>query len=133
MISAMSQQTTNEPSHSGSALRVGIFGATRAGKTVYLTTLYWLAQKGLLPPGVHGLRPLGPESVEYLGQRYAQLEAGQWPMGNVDSHRIALELDVGNKGLTLSTNDFRGGDFTSAFYSSDPQERERAERFVREL
>ena len=115
------------------ALRVGIFGATRAGKTVYLTSLYWLAQKGRLPPGVHGLRPVGAESAEYLGQRFAQLEAGRWPMGNVDSHPLTLELDVGNKTLTLATNDFRGGDFTSAFYSSEPEEKQRAERFVREL
>ena len=35
--------------------------------------------------------------------------------------------------MTLATNDFRGGDFTAAFYSDDPANKEAREQFVDEL
>ncbi len=116
-----------------SKIRLGLFGATRSGKTVYLTTLYWQSKKGLLPKGIVGLLPADRESAKYLGERYAMVEAGQWPAGNLDSQTVALEISLKYRVIKLTTNDFRGGDFTSAFYSNDPATKERAEQFVRNL
>jgi hypothetical protein len=123
------------PEESGrrSKIRLGLFGATRAGKTVYLTTLYWLSKKGQLPAEVRGVLPADPESASYLGERYAMLEAAQWPRGNVTSHRVALEISLATEIVTLSTNDFRGGDFTTAFYSDDPAYQQQAQDFIRQL
>ncbi len=113
--------------------QLGLFGETRSGKTVYLTTLTWLAAHGQLPPGVLGLRPGDRHSAGYLSERLAMLEAGQWPKGNLDSHPISLLIDRAGKTIELRTNDFKGGDFTAAFCSDDPQDRERAEKFVQQL
>ncbi len=61
------------------------------------------------------------------------LEAGQWPRGNVASHRVTLEISLATEIITLATNDFRGGDFTAAFYSDDPAHQEQAQDFIRQL
>ena len=100
---------------------------------MYLTTLYWLSKKGRLPKEVSGLLPADRESAQYLGERYAMVEAGQWPAGNLDSQQVALEISLRSRVVNLATNDFRGGDFTSAFYSNDPASKGRAEKFVQEL
>ena len=129
----MSLNSLPEESGRRSKVRLGLFGATRAGKTVFLTTLYWLSKKGRLPAEVRGVLPADPESASYLGERYAMLEAGQWPRGNVASHRVTLEISLATEIITLSTNDFRGGDFTAAFYSDDPAHQEQAQDFIRQL
>jgi hypothetical protein len=129
----MSPNSLPEESGRRSKVRLGLFGATRAGKTVFLTTLYWLSKKGQLPAEVRGVLPADPESAGYLGERYAMLEAGQWPRGNVTSHRVTLEISLATEIITLATNDFRGGDFTAAFYSEDPSHQQQAQDFVRQL
>ena len=131
----MFKQIPNEEG-SRSKLQIGVFGAARSGKTVYLTTLYWLSKHGKLPDDVAGLLPADAESAGYLGERLAMIEAGQWPKGNVDCHKISFFVSRKNgKGLWLKTNDFKGGDFTAAFYSSsnDSLSKNRAEQFIRDL
>ena len=126
----MSQLPSREESRSRSQLRLGLFGATRSGKTVYLTTLYWIAKQGRLPEKISSLLPGDSNSAKYLGERYAMVEAGEWPAGNLDSRQIVLDVSFKSKVVTLATNDFRGGDFTAAFYSDDPANKARAEQFV---
>ena len=48
--------------------RLGLFGDTRSGKTMYLTALYWSAQEG----------------------RLAMVRAGQWPPGDLDTEPVRL-------------------------------------------
>ena len=121
----MSQLPSREESRSRSQLRLGLFGATRSGKTVYLTTLYWIAKQGRLPEKISSLLPGDSNSAKYLGERYAMVEAGEWPAGNLDSRQIVLDVSFKSKVVTLATNDFRGGDFTAAFYSDDPANKAR--------
>ncbi len=124
---------TAETQTSRIRFQLGLFGETRSGKTVYLTTLAWLAAHGQLPAEVHGLRPGDRHSAGYLSDRLAMLEAGQWPKGNLDSHPISLLIDRAGRTVELRTNDFKGGDFTAAFCSDDVQDRQRAEQFVQQL
>ena len=112
------------------AFNLGLFGDTRSGKTVYLTALQWLAEEGQLPAGVDGLRPGDAESARYLGRRVAQIRAGQWPDGTIDTTCITLILDTPKESVAIHTRDFRGGDFGTAWYGGN---REDTERFVKEL
>jgi hypothetical protein len=98
-----------------SRFRLGLFGDTRAGKTVYLSALQWMAEEGLLPEG-HNLRPDGPETARYLGSRVAALRSGQWPAGTVGNNEVCLLLDTPAETLAIRTTDFRGGDFGKAFF-----------------
>lgn len=109
---------------------LGLFGDTRSGKTVYLTALQWLAEEGQFPVGINGLRPGDAESARYLGRRVAQIRAGQWPEGTIDTTRITLILDTPKKSVAIHTCDFRGGDFGAAWYDGDHED---TERFVQEL
>jgi hypothetical protein len=110
--------------------RLGLFGDTRSGKTVYLTALKWLAEEGRLPAGVNGLRPADPESARYLGRRVAQMRSGNWPEGTIDTACVSFILDTSGKSVAIKTRDFRGGDFGSAWYEGD---RDDTERFVSEI
>lgn len=111
------------------AFRLGLFGDTRSGKTVLLSSLQWMAEEGALPAG-HNLRPDGPETARYLGERVAMMRAGQWPAGTVANTELRLLLDTPKLTLSIKTVDFRGGDFGKAFFDGNSAE---AERFVRTL
>lgn len=113
-------KTTPSTDQRSSTFRLGLFGDTRSGKTVYLTALTCLARNDQLPPGLVNVREADGETARYLGEKMAMLSAGQWPPGNVDSCELQLLVDRDNGDvLTVTTADFRGGDLADAFYGGD--------------
>jgi hypothetical protein len=101
--------------------RLGLFGDSRSGKTVYLASLQLVAEAGGLAEGV-GLRPGTPASGRYLGERVAYLRDGKWPPGTLDSTEVVLLLDRKTQTIVMNTADFKGGDFGRAFYAGDEGE-----------
>jgi len=102
-------------STNATSFRLGLFGDTRSGKTMYLTALDWLAKEGPIPEGVN-VRPGDPESARYLGDRVAMIRNGQWPPPSADDSDLNLLIEYKDQCVALYTTDFRGGDFKTAFY-----------------
>jgi hypothetical protein len=98
--------------------RLGLFGDTRSGKTMFLAGLQCAAESGQLASDV-GLRAANPKSAQYLGSRVAQLRAGQWPPGTLDAQDVTLLVDKGTKTIAIHAADFKGGDFARAFYDGE--------------
>lgn len=114
-----------------STFRLGLFGDTRSGKTVYLSSLIWLARNGQLPAGLANVREADGDTARYLGEKVAMLSAGKWPAGSAASSELHLLVDRDSgEVLTITTADFRGGDLADAFYGGD---RRAAVRFVSRL
>ena len=109
--------------------RLGLFGDTRSGKTMYLTALYEAAQSGTLPPRVN-LTPEPGSSLAHLHDRLSRIRAGQWPPGDLDVEPIELRLDYQGDCYQLRTKDFKGGDFGDL---ADPKSKLDFERFIAEL
>jgi hypothetical protein len=99
--------------------RLGLFGDTRSGKTVYLSALQYAAEKKMLDPKI-GFRPDEGESAGYLGKRVAALMLHRWPAGNIAASEICLNLDRDRDTIAIHTADFRGGDFGNANYDGKP-------------
>ena len=112
-----------------SDFRLGLFGDTRSGKTIYLTALYGSANDGGLPQGFNVL-PTPGCSLEHLQTRLAMIRAGRWPPGDLDTAKIELQIGYRGKTFALRTNDFQGGRFGDL---TTPESKRAFETFVREL
>jgi hypothetical protein len=114
---------------SAASFRLGLFGDTRSGKTMYLTALWELANSGQLPNGIN-LLPSPGYSTEHLNDRLARVRAGEWPPGDLDISPIELLLEYRGKLFRLRTQDFKGGDFGAL---AEPETKEKFETFIRNL
>lgn len=120
-----SKSDGNKLSH----FRLGLFGDTRSGKTMYLTSIYDSADRGTLPKHIN-LKPQPGSSLAHLHNRLSMVRAGQWPPGDLDTELVALVVDYDNRKYGLQTKDFKGGDFGDF---TEPKSRAEFERFVDEL
>ena len=109
--------------------RLGLFGDTRSGKTMFLTALYNMSQEGRLPHGCN-LRGKPGASLKHLNSRLAMVRSGQWPPGDVAVEPIELLLDYRNRAFCLRTQDFKGGDFGDL---TEPEDKAKFNRFVDNL
>ena len=112
-----------------SNFRLGLFGDTRSGKTMYLTSLYGSAQEGLLVKEVN-LRPNPGSSMKHLNSRLGMIRAGRWPPGDLDIEPIELLLDYKGQTFSLRTRDFKGGNFGNL---TEPTSKAEFEQFVNDL
>jgi len=98
-----------------SIFRLGLFGDTRSGKTVYLAALQWAAKHRALPERVVDIRAADDATAEYIEHQVATIESGEWPPGTLNENSLCLLVDLANGGtLAIETRDFKGGSFGDA-------------------
>lgn len=93
-----------------------ILGRRRAGKTIYLATLY-----NTLWKSVHGLtmKALSGPAHELLMSIVDQLRRGEWPEATLGTRQLEFLLDDGESKRLLVAFDYSGEDFRRAFIEED--------------
>jgi hypothetical protein len=89
-----------------------ILGRRRAGKTVYLATLYnslWKALGGLT------MKALAGPTHKMLTGVADQLQRGQWPEATLGTRQLEFELDDHGHKRVVVAFDYSGEDFRRAF------------------
>ncbi len=86
--------------------RVALFGHRAVGKTTLLAMFYREASTGRVP-GVR-LAASDAAGAAYLGERIAQLEAGEAPAGTLSETELNLRLYHGPGRLDLIVKDYQG-------------------------
>ena len=95
-----------------------ILGRRRAGKTIYLATLYQQLWKSTGPLTMKALA--GP-THKVLAGIAGQLQNGQWPEATLGTRRLEFELDDhGHKRLVVAF-DYSGEDFRRAFVDEETE------------
>jgi hypothetical protein len=112
-----------------SRFRLGLFGDTRSGKTMYFAALHDITDRGQLPSNVN-IKPKPGACLGYLNGRVAMIRSGQWPPGTIDVAPIDLVIDYAEQTYDLHSKDFKGGDFPNL---ADPKNKEEFNRFVDHL
>lgn len=95
-----------------------VLGRRRAGKTVFLSTLYsmlWKSSGGLTMKALSGATHKALISV------VNQLKHGQWPEATLGSRQMEFELDDHGHKRLLVALDYSGEDFRRAFVDEDHQ------------
>lgn len=93
-----------------------LLGRRRAGKTVYLATLYsmlWRAVRGVT------LRALSGQTHKMLMSVAGELKDGKWPEATLGSQEMSFELDDKGRKVLLIAIDYSGEDFTRAFVDEE--------------
>lgn len=93
-----------------------ILGRRRAGKTIYLATLYntlWKAVRGLT------MKALSGPAHELLMSIVDQLKRGEWPEATLGTRQLEFLLDDGASKRLLVAFDYSGEDFRRAFVEED--------------
>ncbi len=93
-----------------------ILGRRRAGKTIYLATLYntlWKAVRGLT------MKALSGPAHELLMSIVDQLKRGEWPEATLGTRQLEFLVDDGVQKRLLVAFDYSGEDFRRAFVEED--------------
>jgi len=93
-----------------------ILGRRRAGKTVYLATLYakhWKASDGLT------MKALAGPTHKMLMDIVDRLKHGQWPDSTLGTRQLEFELDDHGRKQLLIAFDYAGENFSKAFVEED--------------
>lgn len=93
-----------------------ILGRRRAGKTIYLATLYntlWKSVRGLT------MKALSGPAHELLMSIVDQLRRGEWPEATLGTRQLEFLLDDGARRRLLVAFDYSGEDFRRAFVEED--------------
>lgn len=93
-----------------------ILGRRRAGKTIYLATLYanfWKSTSGLVMKSLSG--PTHMTLMDIANQ----LKTGQWPDATLGTRQLEFEIDYRGQSHLLVAFDYSGEDFRRAFIDED--------------
>jgi len=93
-----------------------ILGRRRAGKTIYLATLYntlWKSVRGLT------MKALSGPAHELLMSIVDQLRRGEWPEATLGTRQLEFLIDDGVRRRLLVAFDYSGEDFRRAFVEED--------------
>ncbi len=106
-----------------------ILGRRRAGKTVYLATLYSMLWQSL---GKLRMKALSGSVHSMLTSIADELGCGRWPEATLSTQMLAFDLHYEGKKRLLVACDYAGEDFRRAFIEDqhDPSEVNRLLRYV---
>jgi hypothetical protein len=93
-----------------------ILGRRRAGKTVYLATLYAMHWKTI---GGLTMKALAGPAHKMLMGIMEQLQQGAWPEATLGTRQLEFELDDDGRRCLLVAFDYSGEDFSRAFVDED--------------
>lgn len=93
-----------------------VLGRRRAGKTIFLATLYSMLWKAI---GGLTMKALSGQSHSILMAVVDQLKRGEWPEATLGSRQLEFELTHKRRQRLLIALDYSGEDFRRAFVEED--------------